>query len=241
VILAGTIVLGLAAAWAALALVLRMRLGISFHQGVLYAPLKLAYRVRDKRLRVAHSADAPVIYAVSHQSRLDPALMLCLLPNDTLHILDERSAQSYWLEPWRELARTIPFNAQHVFISRRLVRRLKGGGRLAVYLPDVAEGDTKGLSIYRAVAKIANRAGARIVPVFVGGASLLPSAVAADPGAPRRRLFPRLEISVLEPMTIAELGEHSPRETPAASVALFDRIAEARRLAPDGGEQRQAA
>ena len=41
------------------------------------------------------------------------ALMLSLLPEQTLHILDEDSAKAAWLEPWRELARTIAFNAEH--------------------------------------------------------------------------------------------------------------------------------
>lgn len=239
-ILAGMIALGFAGIWAALALVMSMRLGISLHQALLYLPLKIVYRVRDDRIRVARGAEPPVIYAVSHQSRLDPALMLCLLPNDTLHILDERSAQSYWLEPWRELARTIPFNAQHVFISRRLVRRLKGRGRLAVYLPEVAENDVKGFSIYRAVARIANKADARVVPVFIGGARHLPFSLMPPEEAPRR-LFPKLEISVLEPMTIAELGEQSRREVATASAALFDRIAEARQLVPGNEDHREAA
>jgi acyl-[acyl-carrier-protein]-phospholipid O-acyltransferase/long-chain-fatty-acid--[acyl-carrier-protein] ligase len=239
-ILAGVIALGLAGLWAALALVECARLGLSFHQAVLYLPLKVIYRVRDDRVRVAHLAPPPVIYAVSHQSRLDPALMLCLLPKDTLHILDENSSRSPWLEPWRELARTIPFNAQHVFISRRLVRRLKGSGRLAVYLPDVAETDVKGFSVYRAVARIATKANARIVPVFIGGARHLPSSLRSAEEAPRR-LFPKLEISVLEPLTMAELGERSRREPATASSALFDRILEARRLLPGNEEHKEAA
>ena len=62
--------------------------------------------------------------------------MLALLPENTLHILDDYSANAAWLEPFRSLARTIVFNAEHVFVSRRLVRQLKGNGRLAVYFPD---------------------------------------------------------------------------------------------------------
>ena len=127
-----------------------------------------------KAIRDASAAEAPVIYAVWHQSRIDPALMLSLLPEQTLHILDEASAKSIWLEPWRELARTITFNAQHVFVSRRLVRVLKGKGRLAVYFPDSVEPDIKSFRLFRAVARIAMQADARIVPIFVGGARHLP-------------------------------------------------------------------
>ena len=100
--------------------------------------------------------------------------MLSLLPEQTLHILDEESANSIWLEPWRELARTITFNAKHVFVSRRLVRVLRGKGRLAVYLPDDVEPDTKSFRLFRAIARIAVQADAKIVPVFVSGGRYLP-------------------------------------------------------------------
>jgi acyl-[acyl-carrier-protein]-phospholipid O-acyltransferase/long-chain-fatty-acid--[acyl-carrier-protein] ligase len=224
-----TIALVMAAAYAAMAILQMLRLGISAQQALLYVPLKLVYRIHDWRMRDARKIAAPVIYAVTHQSRLDPALMLALLPDDTLHILDEASAKSPWLEPWRVLARTIAFNAKHVFLSRRLVRFLKGGGRLAVYLPDNVEPDVNSYRLFRAVARMAVQADAKIVPIFIGGARHLPFSLSPATKAPRR-LFPGLSISVLEPMTIQQLMER-PDSRP--SNALFDRLAEARLAATD--------
>ena len=91
---------------------------------------------------------------------------------------------SPWLEPFRSLARTITFNTEHVFVSRRLVRVLKGKGRLAVYIPDVVEPDPRAFRLFRAVARIAMQANAAIVPIFVDGAKLLPSSL--DRAARRR-------------------------------------------------------
>ena len=216
----------IAAAWLLIAFIEAHRLGLGLVQAILYAPLKLFYRIDDQRVRVARAATAPVIYVVVHKGRLEPALMLSLLPPDTLHTLDEASARSAWLEPWRELARTIAFNAKHVFVSRRLVRALKGKGRLAVYVPDAVEPDVKSFRLYRAIARIATQADARIVPIFVDGARV--AARAFPPKAkPARRWFPSLVVSVLEPMTIAEL---TARTAPAANAAnaLFDYVAEAR-------------
>ncbi len=233
-ILTSLILLGLAAIYAAYALLQKLRLGLSLHQALLYAPLKLAYRIQDRAMREVHKAPKPVIYVVTHQSRLDPALMLALLPENTLHILDEWSAKSPWLEPWRELSRTIAFNAEHIFVSRRLVRVLKGNGRLAVYLPDNVEPDVKSFRLYRAVARIAMQADARIVPVFVAGARHLPFSLTPAEKA-SRRLFPRLTITTLPPMTIAELTVRSGAQSASASTALFDRVAEVRFAAADLG------
>ncbi|TIX53725.1 MAG: 2-acyl-glycerophospho-ethanolamine acyltransferase, partial [Mesorhizobium sp.] len=143
-----------------------------------------------------------------------------------LHILDDASARSPWLEPWRELGRTIAFNAEHVFVSRRLVRVLKGKGRLAVYLPDAVEPDVKSFRLFRAITRIAMQADASIVPIFIAGARDLPVSLTPADRAPRH-WFPRLAISVLEPMTIAELVARNPDQASNTN-ALFDRFAEAR-------------
>ncbi|MET0596896.1 MAG: AMP-binding protein [Mesorhizobium sp.] len=231
-ILTGAMLLAVVAAIVVVGVVLKAQLGLSLAQGVLYAPLKLIWRVDDRNIGIARDAPAPVIYAVAHQSRLDPALMLSLLPEQTLHILDEDSARSIWLEPYREMARTIAFNAEHVFVSRRLVRHLRGKGRLAVYFPDAVEPDTKAFRLYRAVARIAVKADARIVPVVVGGARNLPMSLTAEGQAPRRWLEP-LSLGILDPLTLGELVDRAGRQWSTAAMALFDRIAEARVAATD--------
>jgi len=227
-ILSGAILLGLFAIWLAVATALSYRLGIGIRQAFLYVPLKLVYRIGDVQIAAAAKVDAPVIYAVWHQSKLDPALMLSLLPEQTLHILGEDAAKSIWLEPWRELARTITFNAKHIFVSRRLTRVLRGKGRLAVYMPDTIEPDTKAFRLFRAISRIALQADARIVPVFVSGGRFLPSSLTPAEKAPRR-WFQKLSIVALAPMTIAELVERAGGSSVTTnSNALFDRLAEAR-------------
>lgn len=224
----GAILLCLLACWLAVAGHVKARLHVGFRQALLYVPFKLLHRIGDSPLRAAAEAQAPVIYAVWHQSRIDPALMLSLLPDDTLHILDESSSKSLWLEPWRELARTVTFKAEHVFVSRRLVRVLKGKGRIAVYFPDMIEPDLKSFRLFRAVARIAMQADASIVPVFVAGGRHLPSSLTPAERAPRH-FFQKLAITALEPRTVPELMEQTggAASTTAAN-ALFDRMAEAR-------------
>ncbi|MBL8582588.1 MAG: AMP-binding protein [Rhizobiaceae bacterium] len=233
-ILTGAVLLCVAVAWLTLALLARFRLDLGMRQAFLYAPLKLIYRIDDRAVRAARSTQTPVVYAVVHQSRLDPALMLALLPEQTLHILDDHSARAAWLEPFRELARTIAFNPEHVFVSRRLVRVLRGGGRLAVYLPDEVEPDLRTFRLFRAVSRIAAKADARIVPIVVGGARSLPFSLTPKEKAPRR-LFPKLTISACEGMSIRQLMDAAGVAASTQSNALFDRLAEARiaSLRPD--------
>ena len=190
-IAAATLLLVIVVPWLITAFWLSSTRGLSLHQTFLHVPLKALWRIEDHSALHAVSKP-PVVYAILHQSQLDPVLMLSLLPPDTLHILDERSARSPWLEPWREMARTIAFNAGHVFVSRRLVRQLKGRGRMAVYFADGLENDPKGFRLYRAVARIAASADARIVPISVQGSRNTLFAP-PSPGI-RRGLLPKLRI-----------------------------------------------
>lgn len=222
-VLALVVIGAIALAWAAGAVLLAGVRRISFQQAFLLVPVVLAHRLSVRGGANLHG-DPPTVYAILHQSRLDPALMLTLLPENTLHILDAASTRSAWLDPWRAMARTIPFNPEHVFVSRRLVRHLKGNGRLAVYFPEGIEPDTKPYRLYRAVARIAQRSGARVVPVSVHGSR---HTVFAPSGGQRRGLFAKLAVVALEPFLIPELIARSGQEQTTATTALFNRVAEA--------------
>jgi acyl-[acyl-carrier-protein]-phospholipid O-acyltransferase/long-chain-fatty-acid--[acyl-carrier-protein] ligase len=226
-ILTTAVVGTLVAAYVAVAIYCTLRLGLSLRQALLYVPFKLAYRIQDHDVADARRTDVPVVFVVLHESRLDPALMLSLLPDDTLHILDEYSARAAWLEPWRDLARTMTFNASHVFVSRRLVRVLKRKGHIAVYLPADIEPDTRTFRLYRAISRIAAQGGAMIVPLLVDGARQSRFSL-ADPKDAPRRLFPRLRVTALPGMAMPELMALTGPGTINGSNALFDRMAELR-------------
>lgn len=226
-ILAGMVVAGIAVVWLGFAVWLARGQKITFAQALLFAPLAALWRVDAGILqRIDHSG--PLVYVVSHQSKIDPALMLSLLPADTLHILDDYTARAGWLEPWRSLARTMAFNPEHVFVSRRLVTVLRRGGRLCVYMPADAVPGSKPFRLYRAVARIALRGEARVIPVHVAGADELPFPVAARKGK-SGRLFPKLTVRALEPATMQDLISRSPAEPGTSSAALYGRMEETRR------------
>lgn len=211
-LLLGAIVL-LVALWAAIAAFLMVRRGLSAHQALVYTPLKIGCGISDSQARQLRKAERPVVYAIVQTSPVDVAAALSLLPPETLHILDESSARSPWLEPFREMARSIAFNAEHIFVSRRLVRHLKGRGRLAVYFPQTPEPDAKTFRLYRAVARIAQAAGAEVMPMVIS-----------------RRGGPiiRRQAVCLPAMSVAELQQRAGIASVRASNALFDRVAEAR-------------
>ncbi|HMQ58695.1 MAG TPA: AMP-binding protein, partial [Rhizobiaceae bacterium] len=145
---------------------------------------------------------------------------------DTLHVLDPRVKGDWFVETARGLTRSVYFEAEHMISSRRLLKHLKGGGRLAVYLPDIVEPDRQAFRLHRAVAMLARRSGAMLCPVFVYNSRHLSSSFTPAEMAPRKR-FPALRVTCEPPRTLErwmQAGEIA--HTPAN--AVFDMMALAR-------------
>ncbi|GAB4349672.1 MAG: AMP-binding protein [Oricola sp.] len=217
----GILVIGLAG----VALIEMNATGTSFRQALYFAPLKVIYRIDTHRLRRAKTGSGgATIYAISEQSKLDPAIYMALLPNDTLHVLDPASAGSWLVQTFRALARSVVFDKEHMISNRRLVRHLKGGGKLAVYLPEGVEPDATGFRLFRAVALLARKSNARIVPLHLRNGRFLPSSFTPPSRAPRRR-FPSLSVHALRGETLDSLREKAGRDFTTRVNALFDRMA----------------
>jgi acyl-[acyl-carrier-protein]-phospholipid O-acyltransferase/long-chain-fatty-acid--[acyl-carrier-protein] ligase len=215
------------AAWALFAAVLARRLGIGFAQALLYAPLKLWYRIDDSAARHAIRAQGPVVYVIFNHATVDAAIAFSLLPPDTVHILDPGAAQAHWLDLYKALARTLPFNNEHLFVNRRLKRILQRKGRLAVYLPPEVEPGRPTFLLYRAIARSAQACGSAVVPVVFAGTEHAVSSRVPASEAPRRR-FPRVRVSTLAPETLETTIRNADQRNLTATNALFDRVALAR-------------
>lgn len=202
-------------------------IGISWKQALCLSPLSVLYRFDNSSLSASNRAKGPLIYAISEQSRLDPALYMASLPEETLHVLDPASA-NFWPTSWfRDLARTVVFDKEKMIANRRLLRHLKGGGRLAVYFPTGVEPDRKTFRLYRAVTLLARKSGARVVPIHTRGARFLPSSFTPSTKAPRQR-FARLRTHTLPAMDMAAIIEQRGRDFSSPANALFDRMAQSR-------------
>ena len=222
----------LSAALIGIALLEMNRLNIRFRQALYFAPLKLIYRIDTRGARHMNDADGPVIYAISEQSKLDPAICQALLPETTLHVLDPASADNWVVQLFRTLSRSVIFDKEHLVANRRLLRHLKGKGRLAVYLPAAVEPDEAGMRLYRAVTLLARKSNAKVVPVFIGNSRFLPSSFTPASKAPRKR-FARLSVHALPAERIDALVEKAGKGFVTPSNALFDQMALARYSAAD--------
>ncbi|WP_421852117.1 AMP-binding protein [Oricola sp.] len=232
-----TIVIGLCIAaiailWVGTALREANASAISFRQGMVFAPLKLIYRIDTSRLGRHKETARPIIYAISEQSTHDAAIFQALLPDDTLHVLDPKSAGTWLVQLFRPLAKSIVFDREHMAANRRLLRHLKGNGRLAVYFPENVEPDPRAFRLYRAVALLARKSNAHVKPLYLKNARFLPSSFTAESKAPRQR-FPALSLHTAPAERLTRPVENGSAVRGTARNALFDRMALVRASSAD--------
>ena len=226
--LAIAIVCAVLAAGVLAVIIVEMRLsGTTVSQSLFLAPFRILYRLETHSLRQVRNTPGPVIFAISAQAKLDSALMQALLPDDTLHVLDPGCADHWPVAQARALARSVVFDKEKMIANRRLIRHLKGRGRMAVYFPADVEPDAAGLRLYRAVTVMARLTGAKIIPVHVGNSRFLPSSFTPPNRAPRQR-FPVLTVHALAAQPIADTVERKGRDFTTPANAMFDRMAQTR-------------
>ncbi len=202
---------------------------LSFPQAFWYLTLKLIYRIDDKSLRRIGDTGGPLLYVISNQSKFDAALMLTLLPADTLHILDPRSAASRLVTYLRPLARTTVFAPDQILKNRRVFSQLQMGAHIAVYMPAPVEPDARTFRLYRAVARMATAANAKVVAIHAGNTRFLPSSFHPKDEMPRN-LLPKVKVGARPAETIETLQQQAGAAASNPANALFDRVAEARLL-----------
>ncbi|MEM0898597.1 MAG: AMP-binding protein [Pseudomonadota bacterium] len=196
----------------------------TWRQALALTPLKVFYRLDTSRIGKTSDIAGPLIYVISEQSKLDAAIMLATLPDDTLHVLKPETSQNWLVSSHRSLARSVVFDKERLIANRRLLRHLKGGGRMAVYVPENVEPSAEEFRLFRAITLLARKAKARIQPIHISGSRFLPSSFTPEEKAPRQR-FPALAVHALPTETISSLAEKGgPLPLPAAN-ALFDILA----------------
>ena len=202
---------------------------LSLPQAFWYLPLKIIYRIDDQSIRDLGTVPGPVIYVISHHASFDAALMMALLPADALHILDPRAASDKVVNFFRPLARSTVFAPDQILKNRRVFSQLIMGAKIAVYMPHPVEPDAKTFRLYRAVARMATAADAKVVAIHAGNSRFLSSSFHPKDELPRS-WFPRLKVSARSAETIDEMLEKAGVAASNPANALFDRLAEARLL-----------
>lgn len=160
-------------------------------------PLRLLFRIRVHGLKNLDDAGPAAVIVANHVSYLDGLLLAIFLPGRPLFAIDTFIARKWWMRPVMAAGRTYPIDPTNPLAAKALIREVRRGQRLVIFPEGRVTVTGSLMKIYEGPGMIADKAGVDLVPIRIAGAEQ--TIFAHRTGGIRRRLFPRIEITILKP------------------------------------------
>jgi acyl-[acyl-carrier-protein]-phospholipid O-acyltransferase / long-chain-fatty-acid--[acyl-carrier-protein] ligase len=198
---ASFILIGLGMLNIAVAIVIVRTMPVNPLRDLLTVIFRAFFRLEITGLNNLAKAGPNPIIALNHVSFLDAAAALSLLEREPVFAIDSGIAQRWWVKPFLKLTRAMPLDPTRPLATRTLIHAVKGGDPLIIF-PEGRLTVTGGLmKVYDGAAMIADKSEAMLVPVRIQGLEKTYFTY-LDQGQVRRRLFPKVTVSILEPVRL---------------------------------------
>ena len=183
--------------------------------------LRVLYRLEVHGLENVAKAGPHPIIALNHVSFLDAAIALSFLEQEPVFAIDHGIAQRWWVKPFLKLTRAIPLDPTKPMATRTLINAVKGGETLIIFPEGRITVTGSLMKVYDGAGLIADKAEAMVVPVRLKGPEATPFS-RLDRSQVRRRWFPKVTVTVLEPVKLTVDPElKGKRRRMAAGAALY--------------------
>src|SRR5436309_6184562 len=180
------------------------------------------FRIEVKGLENLHNAGSNVIIALNHVSFLDAGLALSLRNRKPVFAIDVGIAKQWWVKPLLRLANAVPLDPMKPMAIRSLIDAVKAGNALIIFPEGRITVTGSLMKVYDGAAMIADKANAEIVPVRIEGLEQTPFSRLSK-GQVRRRWFPKVTVTVLEPVRLTVDPALKGRwRRQAAGMALYE-------------------
>jgi acyl-[acyl-carrier-protein]-phospholipid O-acyltransferase/long-chain-fatty-acid--[acyl-carrier-protein] ligase len=159
------------------------------------------FRLEIKGLENLDKAGPHPIIAPNHISFLDPPLAMSILPKRPVFAIDVAMSKHWWIQPILKMVRTMALDPLKPMAMRTIINAVRGGDTLVIFPEGRITVTGSLMKVYDGAALIADKSEAMIVPVRIDGAettifSRLKSSQV------RRRLFPKITVTILEPVKL---------------------------------------
>ena len=180
------------------------------------------FRVEVRGIEHLNNAGPNVIIALNHVSLLDAGLAMSLGKRQPVFAIDVGIARLWWVRPFLRLARAIPLDPLKPMALRTLIDAVKAGNALIIFPEGRITVTGSLMKVYDGAAMVADKSAAEIVPVRIEGLEQTPFGRLSKAQV-RRRLFPKVRVTVLEPVRlVVDPDLRGRKRRQAAGAALYE-------------------
>ena len=179
------------------------------------------FRLEVKGLENIDKAGHNAIIALNHVSFLDPPLALSILPKRPVFAIDVTMSRNWWIRPFLKFARTMALDPLKPFSLRAIINAVRSGDMLVIFPEGRITVTGSLMKVYDGAALIADKSDAMVVPVRIEGPEMTIFS-RLKRSQVRRRMFPKITVTILEPVQLKldpELKGRKRRQ--AAGSALY--------------------
>jgi acyl-[acyl-carrier-protein]-phospholipid O-acyltransferase / long-chain-fatty-acid--[acyl-carrier-protein] ligase len=180
------------------------------------------YRLEVHGLENVAKAGHNAIIALNHVSFLDPPLATAILPKRPVFAIDVAMSKHWWIQPFLKFVRTMALDPLKPMALRTIINAVREGNMLVIFPEGRITVTGSLMKVYDGVAMIADKSDAMVVPVRIDGpqATIFSRLKSSQV---RRRLFPKITVTILEPVKLHVDPELKGRKRRiAAGAALYD-------------------
>lgn len=144
---------------------------------------------------------APII-ALNHVSFLDGALALALTDEEPTFAVDYAIAKAWWVRPFLKMCNFLPLDPSKPMATRTLIKTVNGGDPLVIFPEGRITVTGALMKVYDGAAMVADKTGSMVVPVRIDGLEKSYFSRLSSLHV-RRRLFPKVKVTILEPVRLS--------------------------------------
>ncbi len=179
------------------------------------------FRLEVKGLENIDKAGHNAIIALNHVSFLDPPLAVSILPKRPVFAIDVAMSRNWWIQPFLKFVRTMALDPLKPFSLRALIAAVRDGNRMVIFPEGRITVTGSLMKVYDGAAMIADKADAMVVPVRIEGPETTIFSRLRNTQV-RRQLFPKITVTILEPVALKVDPELKGRKRRiAAGAALY--------------------
>ena len=179
------------------------------------------FRLEVKGIENIDKAGHNAIIALNHTSFLDAPLAVSILPKRPVFAIDVAMSRNWWIQPFLKFVRTMALDPLRPFSVRDLINAVRDGNMMVIFPEGRITVTGSLMKVYDGAAMVADKSDAMVVPVRIDGCEATFFSRLKNTQV-RRRLFPKITVTVLEPVKFAvdpELKGRKRRQ--AAGAALY--------------------
>ena len=208
------------------AVVIARTLPTSWLNDLLSIVFRTLYRLEVTGLENVAKAGHNAIIAMNHVSFLDPPVAMAILPKRPVFAVDTGIAQQWWIQPFLPFVRTMALDPLKPMALRTIINAVKDGNMLVIFPEGRITITGSLMKVYDGAAMIADKSDAMVVPVRIDGPERTMFSRLKSTQV-RRRLFPKIKVTILEPVKLNVDPELKGRKRRlAAGAALYDIMSE---------------